>query len=723
MSILGALYSAVSGLTASSNALGIISDNISNSNTVGYKETSTNFSTLVTQSSGATTLYSPGGVTSAPFYNVDQQGVMQSTNSPTDIALSGHGFFVVNVSPGGASSGGAFSFTRAGNFTVNATGNLVNGAGLYLQGQKLTPAQALAIANGNTQQLTATSLNSLQTINVTGIGGTASSTANVTLSANLPASDTPASSARTMTVPIFDSQGNEHDMTLSFSRVAQVASSQDFAESNAIAQGDKFTVALDGQTFNTAPLTQAAPALSDIANSINGQFNAALVKVGGGAPQAGDVFTATVNGTAFTTAPIAGAGPFTANDVVNSLNAKLSAVDIPVTVGAPNAADTLSINVNGTVFTTAALGGGATINTMATRIQAAIPANFTASVVGGNIEITDKTGALWKAGPITVTGTGTETFGAGVQTSTFTAAFNATTGNISIANSTGTATTASIVLAAGTGTETFAPQATSNTFAASVVGGNLRITDAAGQPVTGGAVTASTGAETFAGALPVNGVPTNRWTVAAGFPSSGTTTATILPGDNIVQFNSDGTLNLPQSTFATTKSLSITWDPSFSGGASPQNLTFNIGTNGQTNGLSQLGTTFSVGTINQDGVKFGNFTGVTIDANGIVTANFNNGLHQAIDILPIATFANPDGLLPVTGDTYAQSAASGSVLLNQAGTGSAGTVAPSSLENSTVDIATEFSKLIITQNAYQANSKVITVSNQMLQALLAIQTG
>src|SRR5580704_13209822 len=228
MSILGGLYSAVSGLTASSNALGIISDNISNSNTVGYKETSTNFSTLVTQSSGATTLYSPGGVTSAPFYNVDQQGVMQSTNSPTDIALSGHGFFVVNVSPGGASSGGAFSFTRAGNFTVNATGNLVNGAGLYLQGQKLTPAQALAIANGNTQQLTATSLNSLQTINVTGIGGTASSTANVTLSANLPASDTPASSARTMTVPIFDSQGNEHDMTLSFSRVAQVASSQDF---------------------------------------------------------------------------------------------------------------------------------------------------------------------------------------------------------------------------------------------------------------------------------------------------------------------------------------------------------------------------------------------------------------------------------------------------------------------------------------------------------------
>jgi flagellar hook protein FlgE len=79
--------------------------------------------------------------------------------------------------------------------------------------------------------------------------------------------------------------------------------------------------------------------------------------------------------------------------------------------------------------------------------------------------------------------------------------------------------------------------------------------------------------------------------------------------------------------------------------------------------------------------------------------------------------------LPQTGDTYQQSAASGSVLLNEAGTGAAGTVAPSQLENSTVDIATEFSRLIIMQNAYQANSKVITVSDQMLQSLLNIQTG
>jgi flagellar hook protein FlgE len=530
MSILGALYSAVSGLTASSNALGMISDNISNSNTVGYKETSTNFETLVTQASGATTLYSPGGVQSSPVYNIDNQGVMQSTNSPTDLAMSGHGFFVVNTNPGGAASGATFSFTRAGNFSVDSTGNLVNGAGLYLQGQKLTPAQSLAIANGNLQQLTATSLNSLQTVNVDGIGGSASATQNVTISANLPASDTSSTGARTMTVPIFDSQGIEHDMTLSFTRV-NVASTQDFTESGAIAAGDVFKVTLDGTTYTTAPLG-AAPTLTDIANAINTQISST---------------------------------------------------------------------------------------------------NLKASVNGSAIEITDSTG----------------------------------------------------------------------------------------QPITGGTITATTGSETFA--APTNVGSANQWLVSASVPNAGSTTVTIAPGDNIVNFNQNG--QLATSPFATANALSVNWDPSVSGGTSPQQITFDIGTVGTTNGLSQLGTTFSVGTVNQDGVKFGNFTGVTVDANGIVTANFNNGLHQAIYILPIATFANPDGLTPVTGNTYYASASSGAVLLNQAGTGAAGTVSPSSLENSTVDIATEFSKLIIMQNAYQANSKVITVSDQMLQSLLNIQTG
>jgi flagellar hook protein FlgE len=212
MSILGAMYAAVSGLNANSNALGIISDNIANANTVGYKETSTDFLTLVTDS-GIVSEYSPGGVQTKPLYNIAQQGAIQGSNSPTDLAIAGGGFFVVNSSPAGATGNGTTSFTRAGNFSVDANGNVVNAAGLYLQGQTLTAAQSAAIAAGGAPALTGTTVGALTTVNVNSISGTASPTTTVTLAANLPAD---AVSPETMTTPTYDTQGVEHDMTLTF---------------------------------------------------------------------------------------------------------------------------------------------------------------------------------------------------------------------------------------------------------------------------------------------------------------------------------------------------------------------------------------------------------------------------------------------------------------------------------------------------------------------------
>ncbi len=200
MSLLGAMYAAVSGLQANSNALGIISDNIANSNTIGYKDTTADFSTLVTQS-GVSSEYSPGGVSTTALYNIAQQGAIQAASSPTDLAISGGGFFAVNSSADGVSGGGTASFTRAGSFTVNANGDLVNDAGLYLQGQMLTAAQSQAIAAGTPPTLSDTALGSLQTINVNGISGIATPTANVTLAANLPANDP--STPETMTVPVY----------------------------------------------------------------------------------------------------------------------------------------------------------------------------------------------------------------------------------------------------------------------------------------------------------------------------------------------------------------------------------------------------------------------------------------------------------------------------------------------------------------------------------------
>lgn len=94
MSIFGAMFSGVSGLAAQSQALAMISDNISNMNTIGYKDTKARFSTLVTSAASATS-YAPGGVQSSPLALVDKQGLLQASSSGTDLAISGDGKSVV----------------------------------------------------------------------------------------------------------------------------------------------------------------------------------------------------------------------------------------------------------------------------------------------------------------------------------------------------------------------------------------------------------------------------------------------------------------------------------------------------------------------------------------------------------------------------------------------------------------------------------------------------
>jgi len=132
MSLFGALSSGVSGLSAESSALGAIADNVTNVNTIGYKSTDVQFQTLVT-AQVSSTKYSPGGVQSAPKTGVDIQGLLQSSTSSTDVALSGGGFFIVNEQPI-AGQGGLFAYTRAGSFSVDKDGYLKNTWGCYLLG-------------------------------------------------------------------------------------------------------------------------------------------------------------------------------------------------------------------------------------------------------------------------------------------------------------------------------------------------------------------------------------------------------------------------------------------------------------------------------------------------------------------------------------------------------------------------------------------------------------
>ena len=251
------------------------------------------------------------------------------------------------------------------------------------------------------------------------------------------------------------------------------------------AQGDTFTATVDSNTYTTLPLP-ANPTMASIANALTAQFKArASVTMSGGPPLAGDVFSATVDGTPFNTTALAGAGPFSSTDVVNALNTTLTTINVPVTLNAPATGDKFDVTLNGTTYTTAALAGGGpyTLANIASAIQAAIPAGFTATVNGTNIQIQDTTGALKSATiALHAGGTGTETFGAGVQTSTYSASLDSS-GNIVVADSAGNPITLSLSKLAGPGTETFAP-AQLTTLSASVSGGNVVVTDSSGKPMS-----------------------------------------------------------------------------------------------------------------------------------------------------------------------------------------------------------------------------------------------
>jgi len=191
-----------------------------------------------------------------------------------------------------------------------------------------------------------------------------------------------------------------------------------------------------------------------------------------------------------------------------------------------------------------------------------------------------------------------------------------------------------------------------------------------------------------------------------------------------ITFGSDGQLQDVVPTggpdnSSGTFSLTIPW--SSTSGLQSQTIAFDMGTAGTTDGTSQFASTSVLDSSNTDGAAFGSVTGLTVNPDGTVDANYSNGLTQAVFKLPLATFANPDGLSLVAGNAYAQSGTSGTPVINPANTAGSGTVQAFALEGSTVDLATEFTNMITTQQAYSASARVVSTASQMLDELMQIQ--
>jgi len=206
MSIFGAMRSGVTGLFSQSQALGMIADNIANVNTVGFKAVRPRFSTLVTAQASAD-LHSPGGVQSKVEREIDAQGLLTASAVSTDIAISGSGFFTVNDQTDG--TGNTF-FTRAGEFRPDKDGNLVNSGGFTLMGWPID-------SNGTVQQTNV--LSAFSVLNTANLTSAPVSTSLIEIGANLPASAT-SGDANSLTAQVFDLQGGQHSLTLTYTKTA-----------------------------------------------------------------------------------------------------------------------------------------------------------------------------------------------------------------------------------------------------------------------------------------------------------------------------------------------------------------------------------------------------------------------------------------------------------------------------------------------------------------------
>ena len=138
-------------------------------------------------------------------------------------------------------------------------------------------------------------------------------------------------------------------------------------------------------------------------------------------------------------------------------------------------------------------------------------------------------------------------------------------------------------------------------------------------------------------------------------------------------------------------------------------------------GATQYGAQFGVTDLQQDGYSAGQLIGAQIDANGVISARYSNGETRPAGQLELATFRNPQGLQPMGGNAWVQTAASGGPIVGTPGSGNLGVLQAGALEESNVDLTAELVNMIVAQRSYQANAQTIKTQDQILQAIVNLR--
>ncbi len=582
------------------------------------------------------------------------------------MAINGNGYFVVAQPVGDVDNQPQFSgvsdYTRAGDFQLNSGGYLVNGAGYYLMGIPIDAATGNPV--GSSPQVLQFDNNFVP----------AQATTAIQYQANLPS--TPSSGMIVGT----DFEANPlagapaaatitgTGATLQPDAVATLTGNVSLTTGTTLASlgintGDEITIndGINAPFVYNVPAGPPSPTVNDLITAINaahtGNTLDATAALSGGA--SGDLVLTGTTGTASVTVTATGTD---ATELGYAAGANSAEPVNLLTQGAVAQGDTMSISVNGGTPTVITFGTGAGQVATLAELQTAI------GVVGG------LTGTVNTAnGDITLT----------------------SNNNISL-DSTPAALLSEFGIhndAAYPANDTVIANDVSTFTSQSVSGGSITAYDSEGNPVN----VQFRWAQTAPGS----------WQLF--YQSNSNATGTEAAWQNVGQvftFNSNGEMTPPLSGI-TLQNLTVNGD-------NLGNVQLNFGTNGLTQFANSSGTP-QVSQLQQNGFAAGQLESVAVDGQNQIVGQFSNGQTIPLAEIPLAMFNGQDALQSLNGEAYAATADLGPPIF-----GATGTVVGSSLEASNVDIATQFSQLIVAQQAYSANAKVMQTADQMIQSLLEV---
>jgi flagellar hook protein FlgE len=660
MGIFGALTTAVSGMRAQSYALENISGNIANSQTVAFKRVDTNFEDLIPDNLPSKQL--SGNVVASSRSTNSVQGDIQNASVGTYMAINGQGFFVVQKPSSFVDNRPVFDgvdlYTRRGDFQPDKNGYLVNGAGYYLMGIPVDPTTGNLV--GSVPQL-------LQFDN-----------------GFLPAQPTTQ----------IEYKANLASYPLTPSHVTNVPRSELLSPANFQANP------IAGPPAPAKILGVGAALLPDAVAVLTGSQDISGLTSAGG--------TLVLNGTNITI----NAGD-NAAAIVAAINAQTGTTGITASLNGTNRLVLTSADAD----TNVAIGGGSTLalltelglsvgTTNATNLltQSAVSAGQTLTItVGSNPTLTITFGT----GPGQVSTMAELSTALGTLTGGI-ASVNASNGNITITagNMTDTLTVGGTATASTFGIRTLSAVASNGTVIGndvstfvreSIGGGAITAYDTAGSPVNIQLRWAKVDSKLY------GGVDTWNLFYQVNSNATGTQAAWRNVGVNYT-FGANGQMD---PLVASVSLPNVVVD-----GVSLGNLTITHGSGGITQ-FSDANGNVQVNLLQQNGYAAGVLQSVSVNDKGRVVGTYSNSRTIDLAEITLANFNGTNGLKRIDGGAFVATDASGPPTY-----GAPGKIVGSSLEGSNTDIADEFTKLIVTQQAYSANTRVISTSNQMVQDLL-----